>query len=220
MAEETAERGENAYDWQSLMFLYNAAIKEVRTKLDIMNDEFQYIHQYNPIEYIKSRIKTPNSIAKKLSRHGLENTMENMVEHISDIAGVRIVCSFTSDIYRLAEMIGNQDDLKVLSIKDYIKKPKESGYKSYHMLVSVPIFLSDGPIDTKVEIQIRTIAMDFWASLEHKIYYKFEGNAPEHISRELRDCAAITSKLDAKMLSLNEAIIAEKERQQSEEEQS
>ena len=105
MAEETAERGENAYDWQSLMFLYNAAIKEVRTKLDIMNDEFQYIHQYNPIEYIKSRIKTPNSIAKKLSRHGLENTMENMVEHINDIAGVRIVCSFTSDIYRLAEMI-------------------------------------------------------------------------------------------------------------------
>ena len=207
MAEETAERGENAYDWQSLMFLYNAAIKEVRTKLDIMNDEFQYIHQYNPIEYIKSRIKTPNSIAKKLSRHGLENTMENMVEHINDIAGVRIVCSFTSDIYRLAEMIGNQDDLKVLSIKDYIKNPKESGYKSYHMLVSVPIFLSDGPIDTKVEIQIRTIAMDFWASLEHKIYYKFEGNAPEHISRELKECADMVSELDDKMLSLNEEIL-------------
>ena len=207
MAEETAERGENAYDWQSLMFLYNAAIKEVRTKLDIMNDEFQYIHQYNPIEYIKSRIKTPNSIAKKLSRHGLENTMENMVEHINDIAGVRIVCSFTSDIYRLAEMIGNQDDLKVLSIKDYIKNPKESGYKSYHMLVSVPIFLSDGPIDTKVEIQIRTIAMDFWASLEHKIYYKFEGNAPDHISRELKECADMVSELDDKMLSLNEEIL-------------
>ena len=208
MAEETAERGENAYDWQSLMFLYNAAIKEVRTKLDIMNDEFQYIHQYNPIEYIKSRIKTPNSIAKKLSRHGLENTMENMVEHINDIAGVRIVCSFTSDIYRLAEMIGNQSDLKVLSIKDYIKNPKESGYKSYHMLVSVPIFLSDSVVDTKVEIQIRTIAMDFWASLEHKIYYKFEGNAPDYISRDLRECAQMVSELDDKMLSLNEAIQA------------
>ena len=206
MAEETAERGENAYDWQSLMFLYNAAIKEVRTKLDIMNDEFQYIHQYNPIEYIKSRIKTPNSIAKKLSRHGLENTMENMVEHINDIAGVRLICSFTSDIYRLAEMIGNQSDLKVLSIKDYIKNPKESGYKSYHMLVSVPIFLSDSVVDTKVEIQIRTIAMDFWASLEHKIYYKFEGNAPDYISRELRECAEMVSSLDDKMLSLNEAI--------------
>ena len=209
MAEETAERGENAYDWQSLMFLYNAAIKEVRTKLDIMNDEFQYIHQYNPIEYIKSRIKTPNSIAKKLSRHGLENTMENMV--------VRIVCSFTSDIYRLAEMIGKQKEFTILYIKDYMKHPKESGYRSYHMLITVPIQTTNGINPTKVEIQIRTIAMDFWASLEHKIYYKFEGNAPEYISRELRDCAAITSKLDAKMLSLNEAIIAEKERQQNEE---
>ena len=217
MAEETAERGENAYDWQSLMFLYNAAIKEVRTKLDIMNDEFQYIHQYNPIEYIKSRIKTPNSIAKKLSRHGLENTMENMVEHINDIAGVRIVCSFTSDIYRLAEMIAKQKEFTILYIKDYMK---QSGYRSYHMLITVPIQTTNGINPTKVEIQIRTIAMDFWASLEHKIYYKFEGNAPEYISRELRDCAAITSKLDAKMLSLNEAIIAEKERQQSEEEQS
>ena len=212
MAEETAERGENAYDWQSLMFLYNAAIKEVRTKLDIMNDEFQYIHQYNPIEYIKSRIKTPNSIAQKLSRHGLENTMENMVEHI--------VCSFTSDIYRLAEMIGKQKEFTILYIKDYMKHPKESGYRSYHMLITVPIQTTNGINPTKVEIQIRTIAMDFWASLEHKIYYKFEGNAPEYISRELRDCAAITSKLDAKMLSLNEAIIAEKERQHSEEEQS
>ena len=208
MAEETAERGENAYDWQSLMFLYNAAIKEVRTKLDIMNDEFQYIHQYNPIEYIKSRIKTPNSIAKKLSRHGLENTMENMVEHINDIAGVRLICSFTSDIYKLAEMIGNQTDLKVLSIKDYIKNPKESGYKSYHMLVSVPIFLSDSVVDTKVEIQIRTIAMDFWASLEHKIYYKFEGNAPDYISRDLKECADMVATLDDKMLQLNEAILA------------
>ena len=108
--------------------------------------------------------------------------------------------------YRLAEMIGNQSDLKVLSIKDYIKNPKESGYKSYHMLVSVPIFLSDSVVDTKVEIQIRTIAMDFWASLEHKIYYKFEGDAPEYISRDLRECAEMVSTLDEKMLSLNEAI--------------
>ncbi len=216
---EGVGRGENVYDWQSLMFLYNAAIKEVRTKLDIMNDEFQFIHQYNPIEYIKSRIKTPNSIAKKLSRHGLENTMENMVEHINDIAGVRIVCSFTSDIYRLADMIGKQKEFTILYIKDYMKHPKESGYRSYHMLITVPIQTTNGIKHTKVEIQIRTIAMDFWASLEHKIYYKFEGNAPQYISQELRDCAAITSKLDAKMLSLNEAIIAEKERQQREEEQ-
>ena len=121
-------------------------------------------------------------------------------------AAFRLICSFTSDIYRLAEMIGNQSDLKVLSIKDYIKNPKESGYKSYHMLVSVPIFLSDSVVDTKVEIQIRTIAMDFWASLEHKIYYKFEGNAPDYISRDLRECAKMVSELDEKMLQLNEAI--------------
>ena len=143
---------------------------------------------------------------KKLKRYGYETSIENMVRYINDIAGVRLICSFTSDIYRLAEMIGNQSDLKVLSIKDYIKNPKESGYKSYHMLVSVPIFLSDSVVDTKVEIQIRTIAMDFWASLEHKIYYKFEGNAPDYISRDLRECAKMVSELDEKMLQLNEAI--------------
>ena len=132
-----------------------------------------------------------------------------MVNYVNDIAGIRIVCSFTSDIYRMAEMIGKQNDLTVVSVKDYIRHPKESGYKSYHMLVTVPIFLSDRVVDTKVEIQIRTIAMDFWASLEHKIYYKFEGNAPEYISKDLRECAEIVSMLDAKMLSLNEAILEE-----------
>ena len=119
-----------------------------------------------------------------------------------------MICSFTSDIYKLTEMIGNQTDLKVLSIKDYIKNPKQSGYKSYHMLVSVPIFLSDSVVDTKVEIQIRTIAMDFWASLEHKIYYKYEGRAPEYISKDLRECADMVATLDDKMLQLNEAILA------------
>ncbi len=138
-----------------------------------------------------------------------------MVSHVNDIAGIRLVCSFTSDIYRLAEMIGRQNDLTVVSVKDYIKKPKESGYKSYHMLVTVPIFLTDRVIDTKVEIQIRTIAMDFWASLEHKIYYKFEGDAPEYISRDLRECAGIVSKLDAKMLSLNNAILQAKKEQEA-----
>lgn len=137
-----------------------------------------------------------------------------MVTYVKDIAGIRIVCSFTSDIYKLAEMIGRQNDLTVISVKDYMKHPKESGYKSYHMIVSVPIFLSNRVVDTKVEIQIRTIAMDFWASLEHKIYYKFEGNAPEYISRDLRECAEIVSNLDAKMLSLNQAILEAKEKQE------
>ena len=138
-----------------------------------------------------------------------------MRKYIKDIAGIRIVCSFTSDIYTLAEMIGKQNDITVISVKDYIKHPKQSGYKSYHMIVSVPIFLSDQVIDSKVEIQIRTIAMDFWASLEHKIYYKFEGNAPEYISRDLRECAEIVSNLDAKMLQLNRAILETKEQQES-----
>ena len=208
---------EDVDSWETLMFLYNSALKEVGTKLDILNDEFVHIHKYNPIEYIKKRIKTPESIVKKLKRDNYDVTVENMVNYINDIAGIRIVCSFTSDIYRLAEMIGKQNDLTVVSIKDYIKHPKVSGYKSFHMHVTIPIFLSDRVVDTKVEIQIRTIAMDFWASLEHKIYYKFEGNAPEYISRDLRACAEIVSDLDAKMLQLNEAILEEKAKQEEKE---
>ena len=204
---EMADRlNEGVDSWETVIFLYNSALKEVGTKLEILNDEFRHIHNYNPIEYIKSRIKTPESIVKKLKRNRYESTIDNMVNHVNDIAGIRLVCSFTSDIYRLAEMIGRQNDLTVVSVKDYIKNPKESGYKSYHMLVTVPIFLTDRVIDTKVEIQIRTIAMDFWASLEHKIHYKFEGNAPEHIKDELVECAQMVSELDARMLALNEEI--------------
>lgn len=204
---------EGVESWNSFMLLYNSALKEIGTKIEVLNDEFQHIHQYNPIEYVKKRIKKPESIVKKLKRYGYEISIENMVKYINDVAGIRIVCSFTSDIYRIAEMITNQNDIKILSIKDYIKSPKESGYKSYHMIVTIPIFLSDRVVDTKVEIQIRTIAMDFWASLEHKIYYKFEGNAPEYISRDLRECSSIVSMLDAKMLSLNEAILQAKKDQ-------
>lgn len=204
---EAIKNYEDIDSWKTVMFLYNAALKEVGTKLEILNDEFHHVHQYNPIEHIKTRIKTPESIVKKLKRNGYESSIENMVKYINDIAGVRLICSFTSDIYRLAEMIGNQSDLKVLSIKDYIKYPKDSGYKSYHMLVSVPVFLSDSVVETKVEIQIRTIAMDFWASLEHKIYYKFEGNAPENISQDLKECADMVSALDDRMLQLNEVIL-------------
>jgi len=201
-------------NWKTAIFLYNAALKEINTKLEILNEEFKQVHRYNPIEYFKSRIKSPESIVKKLKRNGRESSIENMIEYVNDIAGFRIVCSFTSDIYRIAEMIGKQKDLTVVSVKDYIKNPKPNGYKSYHMLVTVPVFLSDGQVDTKVEIQIRTIAMDFWASLEHKIYYKFEGNAPDYISSELRDCADIVSTLDARMLQLNEAILKAKQEQE------
>ncbi|MBR1893072.1 MAG: GTP pyrophosphokinase family protein [Lachnospiraceae bacterium] len=201
---------DSSYDsvdsWKTIILLYNSALKEINTKLEILNDEFQHVHRYNPIEHIKSRIKTPESIVKKLRQRGYESTIENMVKYVNDIAGIRVICSFTSDIYNIAEMLANQSDINVLSIKDYISHPKESGYKSYHMIVTVPIFLSDGCVDTKVEIQIRTVAMDFWASLEHKINYKFEGEAPEHIKRELFECAEMVSDLDAKMMSLNDEI--------------
>lgn len=192
--------------WNEVLLVYRSALKEVNTKLEILNDEFQHVHRYNPIEHIKSRIKTSESIVKKLKKKGYESTIENMVDHVDDIAGIRIICSFTSDIYQIAEMLANQNDIKVMSIKDYIKNPKPSGYKSYHMLVMVPIFLSNKMVEAKVEVQIRTVAMDFWASLEHKIHYKFEGNAPGHIQEELIECAHMVSDLDAKMLSLNEEI--------------
>ena len=194
--------------WQEVTLVYNAALKQINTKLEILNDEFQHVHRYNPIEHIKSRMKTSESIVKKLKRYGYESTIENMVKYINDIAGIRVICSFTSDIYRIADMIRNQNDIKVISVKDYMKHPKASGYKSYHMLVTVPVFLSDRIVEVKVEIQIRTVAMDFWASLEHKINYKFEGNAPQHIKTELVECARIVSDLDARMLSLNEEILS------------
>ena len=216
MGNKKYDETDQVTSWTEVILVYNAALKEIGTKLEILSDEFQHVHRYNPIEHIKSRIKTSESIVKKLKRNGYESTIENMVQYVNDIAGVRVVCSFTSDIYRIAEMIANQNDIKILSIKDYIKNPKESGYKSYHMLVSVPIFLSDRMVETKVEIQIRTVAMDFWASLEHKIRYKFEGEAPEHIRDELVECAKMVSDLDARMLSLNEEIQSLIKKQQDE----
>ena len=209
--------GEDIDSWETMMFLYNSALKEVGTKLEILNDEFVHIHKYNPIEYIKSRIKTPESIVKKLKRDGYESTIENMRNYINDIAGIRIVCSFTSDIYRLAEMIGKQNDLTVICVKDYIKNPKVSGYKSFHMHVTVPIFLSDRVVETKVEIQIRTIAMDFWASLEHKLQYK--KNIPESQAKflkdELYDCAQQSAALDKRMQNIRN-VIAESETKEEE----
>lgn len=202
------EENNGIESWKEVMLIYSSALKQIETKLEVLNDEFQHVHRYNPIEHIKSRIKTSESIVKKLRKYGYESTISNMIQYVNDIAGIRVICSFTSDIYRIADMLSNQKDIKVLSIKDYITYPKASGYKSYHMIITIPVYLSDRIVDTKVEIQIRTVAMDFWASLEHKIHYKFEGNAPEHIRRELVECAKMVSDLDARMLSLNEEVQA------------
>jgi len=194
--------------WQSLMFLYNSALKEISVKIEILNNEFIQIYKYNPIEHIKTRLKTAESIVKKLKLHNMEATVENVAEKINDIAGIRIICSFIPDIYQIADMIAKQSDVTVLQLKDYIKNPKPNGYKSYHMVVTIPVYLSDGPQETKVEIQIRTVAMDFWATLEHKIYYKSQGNAPDYLQQDLKACADVVDVLDAKMYSLNEAISA------------
>lgn len=194
------------HDWETVIFLYRSALKQINTKIDILNDEFQQRHKYNPIEHVKSRIKTPESIVKKLKRHGYDSSIENMVRYVNDIAGIRVTCSFTSDLYLIADMISRQTDLTILTVKDYMKNPKESGYRSYHMLVSVPVFLSDSVVETKVEIQIRTVAQDFWATLEHKMHYKFEGNGPEYITKELKQCAKYIADLDEKMQELNNEI--------------
>lgn len=203
-----SQRDGDIDNWKEVMLIYSSALKQINTKLEILNEEFQHVHRYNPIEHIKYRLKTPESIVKKLKKNGYESTIQNMVEHVNDIAGIRVICSFTSDIYQIADMIRKQSDVKVISVKDYIDHPKSSGYKSYHMLVTIPVYLSDRIVDTKVEIQIRTVAMDFWASLEHKINYKFEGNAPTYIKNELVECAHMVSELDRRMLSLNEEIQA------------
>ena len=198
------ENGDGIDSWKEVTLIYSAALRQMETKMQILNDEFQHVHQYNPIEHIKARIKTPESIVKKLKRYGQESTIDN------------IICSFTSDIYRIADMIRDQKDIQVIAVKDYITYPKASGYKSYHMIVSIPVYLSDRTVDTKVEIQIRTVAMDFWASLEHKIHYKFEGDAPESIKNELVECARMVSDLDARMLSLNEEILAISQKREEE----
>jgi putative GTP pyrophosphokinase len=192
--------------FETAMFIYQSALIQMNSRVEVLNRELNHVYSYNPIEYVKTRLKTPESIMKKLKKNGHQVSIDDMVEYVNDIAGLRITCSFFTEIYFVADMIARQDNLSVLSIKDYISRPKESGYKSYHMLLSIPVALADAVIPTKVEVQIRTMAMDFWASLEHKIYYKYEGNAPGYFARELQECASIISKLDAKMMSLNEAM--------------
>ena len=182
--------------------MYNAALKQIESKIDTINEEFKILHKYNPIEHVSSRIKSKESINKKLKKKGLEPNFENLIKTINDVAGLRIICSFIPDIYTIVEMIENMQDITVLKKKDYVSKPKESGYSSYHLIVSVPVSLSVGTIDVKVEIQIRTMAMDFWASLEHKINYKYEKDIPKSIKKELKECAKMTQKLDKKMSSL------------------
>jgi putative GTP pyrophosphokinase len=188
------------------MMAYKFALDEMTTKINILKDEFNYIHDYNPIEHVKTRLKSPESIFRKVQRKGLDFNLDTMKENIKDIAGIRITCSFISDIYEISSMIANQKDIRILEYKDYIKNPKPNGYQSLHMIVEIPIFMSDREELTCVEIQIRTIAMDFWASLEHKIYYKYNKAVPQKMLDELKTTAEMATMLDNKMENLHEEI--------------
>jgi putative GTP pyrophosphokinase len=191
-------------EFSRFMMLYQFGIAELMTKVNILKDEFTHINQYSPIEHVASRVKTPESIMRKAERLGIPITIDDISKNIFDIAGVRITCSFISDTYRIAEMLTSQSDLRVIEREDYIANPKPNGYKSLHLIVEVPVFMSDSVRHVPIELQIRTIAMDFWASLEHKIYYKYNRDVPAELLDELTEAAAAAHRLDVKMERLND----------------
>lgn len=192
--------------WRELLMRHKFALDEMLTRLNILDEEFRNNHDYNPIEHIRFRIKKHKKIVEKLARLKIDPTPEHAKDYIFDIAGIRIICAFTADIYSVVELIQGQNDLKIIEIKDYIKNPKSNGYKSLHLHVEVPVYLSNGATPTRVEIQLRTIAMDFWASVEHKLYYKFRKEAPPHMQMELKECADLISQLDDRMYRLKQEI--------------
>ncbi|MGP4040172.1 GTP pyrophosphokinase [Gracilibacillus sp. D59] len=188
------------------MMAYKFAVEEVSTKISILQQEFQQIHDYNPIEHVKSRVKSPESIFKKVQKKDLPLNLPVIREKIRDIAGIRINCSFVTDIYRVADMLTEQKDITLIEKKDYIKNPKPNGYKSLHLIVQIPIFMSDRVENVYAEIQIRTIAMDFWASLEHKIYYKYNKSIPKELRDDLTDAAETANELDERMERIHKEV--------------
>ena len=192
--------------YQQTMMRYHCAILEMRTKLEVLSKDMAARYRRNPIEFIESRLKKPSSIARKLQRRGHEVTVENMIEKVSDIAGIRVLCAYIDDIYEIARMLARQKDVRVIHVKDYIKHPKDNGYRSYHMIVEIPVYFSDEVRPVRCEIQIRTIAMDFWAPLDHDMQYKKEVEDAEEIMRELKACADVIHDTDEKMMRLRERI--------------
>ncbi len=188
--------------FQRLQMEHQFAIDEVLTKVSVLRREFLHLHRYNPIEHVNSRLKSPASTLQKAARLGLDPTPEAIRARINDLAGIRITCSFIADTYRVLDALTAQDDVKVLATKDYIANPKPNGYKSLHSLIEIPVFLSSGPVRVRVELQVRTIAMDFWASLEHKIFYKYDGAVPEHLVASLTEAARAAERLDREMEQL------------------
>lgn len=197
-----------ALQFRQLMMMYTCAIREVKTKLEVLNDDLATRNQRNPIQMIKSRVKRPLSVMEKLKRRGHPLTVKSISENLDDVAGIRVICSFVDDIYTIAEMLARQDDVNVLMVKDYIRCPKVNGYRSYHMIIEVPVFFSDRKEKMRVEVQIRTIAMDFWASLDHQMKYKKELEDLGEIGDELRECAETIAETDRKMLLIRRKIEA------------
>lgn len=190
-------------DFTRLMMEYKFGMDEIETKISILQEEFTHLHDYNPIEHVLTRLKTPESILEKVRRRGLDPSFEAIRDNITDVAGVRVTCSFVRDVYQVYDMLSSQPDLEVLSVKDYIEHPKENGYRSLHGLVRVPVHLSDRVVPVTVELQLRTVAMDFWASLEHKIFYRYRDSVPEDLLTQLQDAARTAADLDHRMERLH-----------------
>ena len=201
----------NEREISSLMLKYNFALQLLETQFNILIKEFEFKNKYNPVEHMKSRLKTEKSIIDKLNKKGYEVTTKNMISHVHDIIGIRIVCSFLDDVYDIVDIIKSSKQFKIKEEKDYIKNPKSTGYMSYHLIVLVPIYLNETVEYIEAEVQIRTSAMDFWASIDHKIQYKFPSEIPEEVKNEMFNCAVDIRKLDEKMYQLNEIVNKYKE---------
>lgn len=201
------ELKEKSQPYVKLMSYYKCAMMEIETKFNVLNEEFSLQHDRNPISSIKCRLKSPGSIVNKIKKNGLPYNLEAVEEHIRDVAGVRVCCAFIEDVYMLAEALLNQDDVTLIEKKDYIAHPKPNGYRSLHLIVEIPIFLANEKRIMKVEIQLRTIAMDFWASLEHQLRYKKDFEFTQDMADELLGCAELSAALDRKMDALREQVL-------------
>lgn len=206
MQQRNTEFQKMVNDFFAIQCRYSAAMREVHTKLEILDDEFQARHKRNPIHHMQSRMKTIQSMMEKLQRKQFAISMDSAVENLRDIAGIRVVCSYVQDVYTVASLLTSQDDIKLIEVRDYIKQPKANGYRSLHLIVEVPVFLQEGRITVPVEVQLRTIAMDFWASLEHSMRYKADERIPEDISQELQQVGADIAVLDQRMQALHDRI--------------
>lgn len=191
-----------AIQFRELMMMYNCAIREVRTKLEVLNDELSIRNSRNPIEFIESRIKRPLSIVDKLKRYGEPVNVESIERSLNDVAGIRVICPFIDDIYSVADMLLSQDDITLIKKKDYIESPKPNGYRSLHLILEVPVFFSNQKKPMRVEVQIRTIAMDFWSSVDHQLKYKHDVPNADELSAQLKECADIISQTDMRMLAI------------------